>query len=165
MSEHQLQQQIHAAAALRESLAEFDDEDLLRDSIEGETSLHEMIAAVFASLSEDGERIAGISARMDDLKQRKDRFERAVARKRAMIEQAMAIGEIKSITLDEGTLALAKRPRGVVIENEAEIPSAYWKPQPPKLDKAAVKEALKAGDTVPGAALDNGGYGLTIKRK
>ena len=54
------------------------------------------------------------------------------------------------------------------IENsavEALIPAKFWKPQDPKLDRAAVAEALKAGETVPGASLSNGGLSLSIRVK
>jgi len=164
VSERALHHEIQAATALKESLAAYDDEDLLRDTIEGETDLHELIAKVFASIDEDAILLAGIAERMEGLKARKARIEKAVERKRAMIEQAMSIGEIRSLTLPSGTLILASKPRALVVENEADVPSDYWKPQPPKLDKSALKAALKDGASVPGASLDNGGSTLVIRR-
>jgi hypothetical protein len=51
----------------------------------------------------------------------------------------------------------------VVITDEHAIPQAFWRPQPPKLDRKAIGEALKAGQAVPGAQLSNGGTTLAIK--
>ena len=39
-----------------------------------------------------------------------------------------------------------------VIE-ESKIPGAYWKPQPPKLDRQGVLAALKGGTAIDGVAL------------
>jgi len=164
-AEHGLHREMQAASALRESLALYGDEDLLRDTIEGATELREMIAAVFASIADDNEMLVGIAARMEDLKQRKARFEKSIERKRSMIEQAMAIGEIKTLALPEATLSLTDKAQGIVIEKESLIPSSYWKKQPPKLDRGTLLKDLRAGTAVPGASLDNGGITLTIRRK
>ncbi|MGE0857439.1 MAG: siphovirus Gp157 family protein [Hyphomicrobiaceae bacterium] len=45
------------------------------------------------------------------------------------------------------------------------IPSEFWKPQPPRLDKKVVLDALKAGAVVPGAELSNGGETLSMRVK
>ncbi len=37
------------------------------------------------------------------------------------------------------------------MENEADIPAAYWKPQPPKLDRTPLTKALHDGEKVKGA--------------
>lgn len=66
----------------------------------------------------------------------------------------------------EGTqvrVSVAKKPDSVNIVNEADIPEAYWKPQPPVLNKMAIKEALKKGEAVPGAAMNEAAFALRIK--
>ncbi len=81
-------------------------------------------------------------------------------------------------------------PPDVVVTTEADIPAEFFVPQPPpppKLDKAALKEALKRRETkiefaaslkdaeerarelasippIPGAALNNGSVSLQIRR-
>ena len=166
MSEHELLKQVEAAAILRQSLAAItDDEDALRDTIEGQTTLHEMIVSVAASIAQDEELLTGIKVRAEDLSARKFRIESRVDRKRALIEQAMSVGEIRTLELAECTLSLKSKPKGLIVENEADVPSKYWAPQPPKLDRKALTAALRDGQEVPGASLDNGGISLTIRRK
>ena len=166
MSERRLLKQIEAAASLRQSLAAIaDDEDALRDTIEGQTDLHEMIESVIDSIAQDQELLDGIKARAEDMESRKSRLKGRVERKRALIEQAMSVGELRSLELPECTLSLGKKPKGLIIESEPDVPSEYWKPQPPTLDKIALAKDLRAGATVPGASLDNGGVSLTIRRK
>ncbi len=43
--------------------------------------------------------------------------------------------------------------KSVDVFNLAAVPSEYMQPQPPKVDKASIRKALLAGETVAGAAL------------
>jgi hypothetical protein len=80
---------------------------------------------------------------------------------------AMMIADLPSLLLPTATLSISKRKPGVIVNNEAEIPSRFWVlPEPtPKLDKRALAEALAANENVPGASLDNGSVSLTVRRK
>jgi hypothetical protein len=166
--EHKLHNQIRAATALRESLkATGDDEDLIRDMIEGETSLHEMIDRVVLSMDEDEMLVTGLEARASELSDRKKRLEDRIGRKRAMIEQAMVVGEIQKLERPTFTLSLRKTPPKIIIEDEAAIPSQFWKAASPTLDKKALADALnaEAAAPIPGASLSNGGISLTKRNK
>ena len=55
-------------------------------------------------------------------------------------------------------------PPLVVIE-EKQIPEAFWKPQPAKLDRQGLLSALKDGLDVPGVALGNGGVTIAVRTK
>lgn len=168
-TEYQLRRQAEAAKALLANLKEIgadDDAELVADSIEGETNLHEAIEAALAEIDESEVLIAGLKAKVEAFRARQSATEARRDRIRALIEQAMAMTEQTKLRLPTATLSLAKRKPAVVIDDEAAIPSRFWTPQPPpppKLDKAALKDALAEGD-VPGAHLDNGGFGLTIRR-
>lgn len=50
----------------------------------------------------------------------------------------------------------------LVVDNESKIPANYLIPQPPKIDKAAVKAAIKSGVKVDGAHIEPT-QSLTIK--
>lgn len=167
--EHKLHRQIRAASVLRESLkaAGDDDEDLIRDMIEGETSLHEMIDRVVLSMDEDEILVTGLEARASELSDRKKRLEDRIGRKRAMIEQAMVIGEIQKLERPTFTLSLRNTPPKLIVEDEAAIPAKFWKSAAPTLDKKALGDALKAegAEPIPGASLSNGGVSLTKRNK
>ena len=49
--------------------------------------------------------------------------------------------------------AIQKNPASVNITDENILPEDYLIPQPPKVDKTSLKEALKNGIEVPGAEL------------
>ena len=66
------------------------------------------------------------------------------------------------------TLTLRKVQPEAVIETEAEITSRCWTPQETpaaKLNEKSLLEALEAGESIPGARLDNGSVSLTVRRK
>lgn len=65
---------------------------------------------------------------------------------------------IEKITCPLFAISLRRNPPAVVIADSAALPTAYWRTPEPKLpvaapDKAAIKEALQAGLSVPGAHL------------
>lgn len=163
---HKLLMETKAAEAIKADIALLtDDLDAIRDTLEGETSLHEIVRAVLLSIEEDELLVDGCKARLADLEARKGRFEKRIETKRALIEKAMLVGEIPSIETAIATVTLSARPRALRITNEAAIPAEFWKAADPKLDKVAVKAAIKDGREVPGAELDNGGVGLNLRRK
>jgi len=54
-------------------------------------------------------------------------------------------------------LSIQKNPVSVVIKNEAAIPEKFKKQVISwSIDKTAIKNAIKAGETIPGAVLING---------
>jgi hypothetical protein len=154
-----------AAAALLANIRDVvgNDEDAVQDAIEGETNFKELA-------SEAVERIALLNVYMkslDDgiakLAARRDRFENQAALIKTALSAAMTTAEIDRLELPNATLSVKALPAKAVITDEALIPSKFWKPSDPKLDRKAVLDALKAGDAVSGAALSNGGTTLQIR--
>ena len=136
-----------------------------RDTLEGITNLHEMIAAVIRSALVDEALCAGLRLRVDDMKQRLSRLEERAAKKRQMALDAMTeVGLGKLEQPDFTASARAGTPSLVVIAEEA-IPQVYWLPQPPKLDRQAVLGELKRGAVISGAQLSNPKPVLTVRTK
>lgn len=163
---HRMHREIKAVEALRAGLVKAtDDAETIRDTIEGASNLHEMIRAVLVSIDEDQLMVDGITARMDELGERKRRFKERIDGKRAQVEQAMLIGDLKTIECDLGTFYLTRTPAKVIPSDESLIPSEFFEPQPPKLDSKKLLAALKEGRDIPGANLSNGGVTLALRRK
>lgn len=143
------------------------DADLEADSIEGETGLLEAIDAALSANDEDEALVIGLKAKEEAFASRRKAIEDRIERRTALIERAMLETEQTTLRLPTATLTLARRAPGVVISNEADIPSRFWvvpEAPAPRLDKKALKEAL-ATETIPGATLDNGSVSLTVRRK
>jgi hypothetical protein len=58
---------------------------------------------------------------------------------------------------------LREVPRGLQLNDAAEIPEAYWLPQPAKLDRQAVLRDLRDDVSIPGASLNNGGQTISVR--
>ncbi|WP_292213183.1 siphovirus Gp157 family protein [Mesorhizobium sp.] len=145
-----------------------DDAELAADVIEGETSLHEAVAAAIDQIDECDVLAIGLQAKEDAFADRRRGIEARSETLRAAIELAMISAEQDNIPLPTATVFVSKRKRGLIVENEAEIPSEFFVEQErpaPKLDRRALAAALSQGRKVPGATLDNGTVSLSIRRK
>ena len=89
--------------------------------------------------------------------ERRKQYEKHLAWMREYLKRNMEANEITRIECPEFVLAIQNNPASVQIDNEPEIPSDFTrtvtKTSP---DKAKIKEALKAGEEVPGARLVKG---------
>lgn len=154
--------------AMLRAEGEADDAEIVETAIEGETSLLEAVAAVIADIDEDEAHIIGLKAKEAEFASRRAAKEHRNEMRRAAIEQAMLVAEQEKINLPTATVFISKRAPGLIVEDEADIPSEFFKdPEPvaPKLDKRALAAALKDGREIPGARLDNGSITLSVRRK
>ena len=139
-----------------------DDEEMQATAVEGETELGEAIESAVKRLAELNALMDAVAGMMADLKDRGERFERQRDNLRELIAVALELTEMRRLELPLATVALKRVPPKVEVIAEADIPSKFWKPQEPKLDRKALAAALKDGETVPGATLSNGGSTVQV---
>ncbi len=153
---------------LRQQLsAEFPDADdeTLADTLEGLTELTEMIGHVTRSYLDDRAMGQALRARIEEMQTRLRRFDHAADAKRRILTTVMTRAEIPQLREADFTLSLRSMPPGLVLHDEAQVPRQFFTPQPPKLDRRAVLDALKTGRSIPGATLSSGGTSLTVRTK
>lgn len=158
----EVERQAIAAAGLLQELNSEDDV-LNHDMIEGETGFFEAVERALDHIRECDTLLAGIADTKKALSDREARVKQRRDRLRGLIEQAFAIAQIKSHTFPCETVTTKAVPPKLIVSDEAEVPSQYFEPQPPKLDRKALLAAVKEGD-VPGASLSNGGMTIQIRR-
>jgi hypothetical protein len=169
--EFTLRRQAEAAKKLLSTLkttGDSEDEELVADTIEGETGLVEAIDAALAEIDECEILITGLKAKEEAFAERRRREENKSERIKALIEQAMLTTEQMSLKLPSATLTLTQRAPGLIVSNEADIPTKFWIEQErpaPKLDRKALTAALRDKEAIPGANLDNGSVALSVRRK
>ena len=151
----------HLLAEYREAI----DEETLRDTLEGISSLPEALAAVVRSYLDDLVSAAALGMRLGDMQERLSRIEARAEKKRATISQVMEKADLKKLEQPDFTAWLRTIPPGLVVADETQIPADYWKPQAAKLDKRGLLSALNAGVSVPGVSLGNGGTTLSVRTK
>lgn len=154
-----------AALALMQSIRDVvdGDEQAVVDAIEGETNLHDAIAAAV-------DRIAAIQTMTDVLKAREEGMamrrhrlgEQAQKIKRAIVT-AMEALEQRKIELPTATIYTSQGRRSAVIVDETKLPEWALIPQPPKVDKTKLTKALLDGQQIDGAHLSNTSTTLNIK--
>ena len=141
------------------------DEDTLRDTLEGITNLHEMIAAVIRSALVDEALHAGLRFRVDDMKDRLSRLELRATKKRHLALDAMTEASLTKLEQPDFTASTRASVPALVVVSEQTIPEPYWLPQPPKLDRQGLLGELKRGGTVPGVELSNPKPALMVRTK
>jgi hypothetical protein len=160
----ELRYEISEAQALLLSLADVVgvDDDLAASIVEGETNLVEALNKAVARKVELDIMISGISDMMDAAGKRLDRFKKQQERIRDLICIAMETAGMKKLETPLATVSLKKVPPSLIVTNEADIPSSFWKQPPPTLDKRELLAALKDGP-IAGAHLSNGGQTISFK--
>lgn len=151
-------------AQLRSMFEDIDDETL-RDTLEGISSLPEAIATFVRSYLEDLAFAAALGTRITDMQTRLARIETRADKKRAAITSVMEKADIVRLEQPDFTASLRAVPPRVVIADESLIPADYWKTQPAKLDRRGLSTALNSGALVPGASLGNGSVTLAVRTK
>jgi len=151
------------ADAMRPAIG--DDDDALADLIEGETDALEAASRLLRWMGERQANIAALKAYEADLAGRRKRLEDGIATGRAALSRFMETVGLTKLERPEATLSLREAGPSVsyAIDFDPErLPEELrrWKCE---ADKHAVKAALEAGETVPGATLNNGGSVLTVR--
>jgi hypothetical protein len=164
--------QLHHSLAEHEYLrqrlnAEFPDadEDTLRDTLEGVSTLPEMLACALRSYLDDIALAAALGIRINDMQERLTRFEQRAEKKRALITSVMERADIKKLAEPDFTVSVRTTPQSLMITDETEIPRDFWKPQAPKLDRQGLTAALRRGQSVPGAVLNNGQATISVRTR
>jgi len=141
-----------------------DDEQLRADMLEGELEIDAVLARLVTKERESAAMAGACETQAQDLETRRDRFALRGKAFRLAILRVMQAGELRKFELPQATLSVRAGSQSVIISDEAAIPESMIriKREP---DKAKIKDALKAGDDVPGAILSNGGETLNVRFK
>lgn len=124
------------------------------EGLQGEIEIKaQSVAAFIRNIEADGEAIAEAAKQMASRAKRLQ--ERADSIRTYLLMNMQATG-ITKISCPFFTITLRKNPQRVDIYEEAAIPDRFrvWpEPPPPSIDKKALLDALKAGESVPGAGI------------
>lgn len=150
------------AADIRDAFP--DDDQLLADTLEGETDFHEAVAAVLEDLDR-AEVFAEANKQMADrYAARKKLMDARQAKLRDTLMTLMGAADLRKLQLAAATVSVvATRPKAVFDGDPTQLPDDLRKVTI-KPDLAALKAALSEGVAIPGATLTNGGETVSIRR-
>lgn len=152
------------SAQIREVLGDDYDDETFLDTLDGATDAADILDRVIAKM-QDAEALAdAIRGQIADLTARRQRIDaRAKAYRATLLTIIGAMGMTK-VERPRATISRRAGLLSVRITDEAAIPTQLCKVvQTP--DKAAIKKQLQAGETVPGATLEVGHDGVTVRVK
>lgn len=158
-----VKQQIDNLRAAYPELIEDDDTWLL--AIESETELDRLLTLIVRQIEDAKALVAGTSERMTELQQRSERFQHRVQTLRNVAFKMLDVAGLPKVELPEATLSIRKgQPQLVGEADPATLPDDFCKISR-ALDRTKIKDALKAGRTVPGFELSNSPPSLSIRIK
>lgn len=138
-----------------------EDVDLRADMLEGSTDLHKIMERLLNEERQSGELIDAIKERIEKLAARRTVFRVRQTSLRDVMIGIMQRADLRKLVLPEATISVTRTGRSVQVLDEALVPDGFFRFKR-EVSKTAIKEALLAGDDVPGAILDNGGETLRI---
>lgn len=138
-----------------------EDVDLRADMLEGSTNLHAIMERLLNEERNSDELVEAVKNRIEKLAARRAMLNMRKTSLRDVMMSIMQRADLRKLALPEATISITRRGAAVQIIDEALVPDMYCRFKR-EVSKTAIKEALLAGDDVPGATLDNGGETLRI---
>lgn len=136
------------------------DEELRFATLEGETNVLDELAREIRRSQDYGDIAGAIRARELECASRRRRFQGMADSCRAFVKEAMGILGIKRLPAPDFT-AFVRPGEAELVIDEARLPGRYRHPGEP--DRARIRQALEAGEEVPGASLGNAAPVLTVR--
>ena len=141
------------------------DEETLGDTIEGLTDLHDVLAAVTRSALADEALAEGLRGRMNEMQERLDRLQDRASKRRDMVKEAMSELDLKKILAPDFSISLRPGLPALQVLDEAAVPSVYWQPSAPRLNRQALLAELKGGSEIEGVALSKPEPVLSVRAR
>lgn len=138
-----------ASTALKEQLKELlggeenVDAITLRDTIEGETDLFEVLGKVALQIAEDETRMEGIGKIKRTADTRKQRLENRAELLRGLLLSTLDLLGEKKIELPIATISATALAPKLIVTDEPAIRSDFWKSPDPVLDHSELGDYLK----------------------
>lgn len=161
MHVYELKNTIHSLLAKYPALAE--DDELLLDTLEGETDFNRVIDALLYRLSEAQAMQEAINSQIDDLFRRKGRYMAKEAANKSAIQDLLNAAGFRKLERPVATPVVCKGRDKVVVHDVDELPQGYFTTVR-KAELKAIKAAIDAGEKIPGAEIVTGDDYLTIRR-
>ena len=129
------------------------DEQTLADTVEGLTDLHEIVTAIIRSALADEALANRLKCRIADMQGRLDRLQDRASKRRQIAKDVMVELDLKKLTAPDFTASIRAGLPALLVIDEAAVPSIYWEPREPRLNRQGLVADLKQGTEITGVAL------------
>ena len=141
------------------------DEQTLADTVEGLTDLHEILATVIRAALSDQALATGLEGRIAEMQTRLDRLQDRAAKRRQIAKDVMVELDLKKLSAPDFTASIRPGTPALTVIDEAAVPSIYWLPREPRLNRQGLANDLKQGAEITGVALSNPEPVLSVRTK
>jgi hypothetical protein len=141
------------------------DEQTLADTVEGLTNLDEIVAAIVRAALTDEALATGLKGRIAEMQDRLDRLQDCAAKRRQIAKDVMLELDVKKIAAPDFTVSIRPGVSSLLVLDEAAVPSIYWEPREPRLNRQGLLNELKDGADIQGVALSNPEPVLSVRTR
>jgi hypothetical protein len=141
------------------------DEQTLADTVEGLTDLHEIVTAIVRAALTDEALATGLKSRIADMQGRLERLQDRASKRRQIAKDVMVELDLKKITAPDFTVSIRPGMPHLLVLDEAAVPSIYWQPSAPRLNRHGLLSELKDGTEIKGVALSNPEPVLSVRTR
>ena len=141
------------------------DEQTLIDTVEGLTDLHEILAAIVRAALADEALATGLKGRIAEMQERLERLQERAAKRRQIVKDTMVELDLKKLTAPDFSASIRPGMPALLVIDEAAVPSIYWEPREPRLDRLGLLAELKQGAEITGVTLSNPEPVLSVRTK
>jgi hypothetical protein len=157
-----------AYRTIRDRIREQDpqiDEQTLADTVEGLTDLHEILTAVIRAALADQALATGLDGRIGEMQARRDRLQDRATKRRQIAKDVMVELDLKKLAAPDFTASIRPGTPALMVIDEAAVPSIYWEPREPRLNRQGLVTELKQGAEIAGVALSNPEPVLSVRTR
>jgi hypothetical protein len=141
------------------------DEQTLADTVEGLTDLHEIITAIIRAALTDEALAGGLKGRIAEMEERLGRLQDRATKRRQIAKDVMVELDLKKLAAPDFTASVRPKTPALMVIDEAAVPSIYWEPRDPRLNRQGLLADLKQGAEITGVALSNPEPVLSVRTK
>ena len=106
-----------------------------------------------------------LSPELPTCKERLDRLQDRASKRRQIAKDVMVELDIKKITAPDFTVSIRPGMPALLVLDEAAVPSIYWQPVAPRLDRQGLLGELKEGAEITGVTLSNPEPVLSVRTR
>jgi hypothetical protein len=154
--------------SIRDRIREQDpqiDEQTLADTVEGLTDLNEILITIIRAALTDEALTTGLKVRIAEMQGRLDRLQDRAVKRRQIAKDVMVEIDLKKLTAPDFTASIRPGTPALMVIDEAAVPSIYWEPRDPRLNRQGLLADLKQGAEITGVTLANPEPVLSVRTK
>lgn len=127
------------------------------------TDVREILEAIIRSALADEALAKGLKCRISEMQDRLTRLQDRASKRRGIVKDVMSDLDIKKIEAADFTVSIRPGLPALTVLNEDEVPSLYWTPGEPRLNRQYLARDLKDGAEITGATLGESEPVLSVR--